>query len=58
MLLWLEQNLGTIVVALLLAALVVLIIRKLRRDRRAGKLSCGGSCGICAGCALKGRCGH
>ncbi|MBQ1704762.1 MAG: FeoB-associated Cys-rich membrane protein [Clostridia bacterium] len=58
MLLWLEQNLGTIVIALLLAALVVLIICGMRKDRRAGKRSCGGSCGSCAGCAMKGRCGH
>lgn len=52
---WLQQNLGTIAAALLLAVLVILIVRKLRRDKRTGTCSCGGSC---AGCAMKDRCQH
>ncbi|MBO4478297.1 MAG: FeoB-associated Cys-rich membrane protein [Lachnospiraceae bacterium] len=53
MLLWLENNLGTIVVAAILVLIVGLVIRGLILDRRAGKTSCGSNCG---GCALAGKC--
>jgi flagellar biogenesis protein FliO len=53
MLLWLETNLGTILVALVLIAIVALIVRKLIRDKRSGRSSCG--CG-CANCAMHGKC--
>ncbi len=51
--LWLKDNLVTIAVCLVLAAIVVLIIRSMIRDRRAGRSPCGGnctSCGVCGGC--------
>ena len=50
---WLSANLGTILVALALAAVVVLIIRKLIRDKKKGKCSCGTKC---SGCAMNGSC--
>lgn len=53
MLLWLENNWGTLLVAAVLALIVGLVIYKMILDRRAGKTSCGGNC---AGCALAGRC--
>ncbi len=46
-----SQNLGTILISLALAAGVALILRKLLRDRRAGKSACSCSCsGACQGC--------
>ncbi len=41
------DNAGTIVVALGLAAVVIAVIRVLRRDRKQGRSLCGGSCGHC-----------
>lgn len=50
------NNLGTIAVGLILLAVVVLILVGMRRDRRAGKHSCGGDCSCCAGaCACHGE---
>ena len=53
---WLAANIGTVVVLLILLAAVGLVIRKLVRDKRAGKTYCGcsesGTCsGHCAGCS-------
>lgn len=49
-------NLPTLAVAAVLAGIVALILRKMIRDRRAGKNSCGcggGKCGgSCASCPL------
>lgn len=53
MLLWLQQNIGTIIVCIVLLAVVGLIIGKIIKDKRKGKSSCG--CG-CAHCALRGQC--
>ena len=57
---WLQANYGTILVALLLLTMVVLIIRRLILDKRAGKHICGGSCGSCgggcSGCPMQGQC--
>ncbi|MBR7020113.1 MAG: FeoB-associated Cys-rich membrane protein [Lachnospiraceae bacterium] len=50
---WLTDNLGTILVSLVLVAIVVLIVRKQIRDRLAGRTSCG--CG-CENCASRGIC--
>ena len=50
---WFAENRGTIIVFLIVAFCVALVIRKLVRDRRKGKLSCG--CG-CANCAMHGMC--
>ena len=48
-----RDNLGTIVISLLLATAVILIILKMVRDKRKGKSSCG--CG-CEGCAMRNSC--
>lgn len=50
---WLIDNLGTIVVTLLLIAIVVAIINKLIQDKRKGISSCGHNCGSCA---MSGSC--
>ena len=60
MLFWLQANLLTIVVGLILLGVVVLIVRRLVLDKRAGKHICGGSCGSCGGgcggCPMQGQC--
>ena len=60
MLSWLQANLGSIVVVLVLLAVVALIVRRLVMDRKAGKHICGGSCGSCGGgcqgCPMQGQC--
>ena len=53
MLTWIAANAGTIVMSLVLLTVSTLIVRKMLRDRRAGKTSCG--CG-CEHCAMSGRC--
>lgn len=50
---WLVNNLGTILISLALITIVVIIIMKLRKDKKAGKSSCGGNC---AHCAMAGSC--
>ena len=50
---FLSANIGTIVVALILAAVVGLVIMKMIKNKKEGKSSC--SCG-CADCAMKGKC--
>ena len=50
---WLKDNLGTIIVSLVLASAVILIIVKMIRDKKKGKTSSG--CG-CAGCAMRASC--
>ena len=50
---WLAANISTIVIGLVLAAIVVAIILKLVRDKKAGRSSCG--CG-CSNCAMSGTC--
>lgn len=46
---WFTANMGTIVVSLILAVIVVLDIRKIIRDRRKGIKSCGMNCPGCTG---------
>ena len=53
MLQWISENIGTIVVGLVLLAVVILIVRIMMRDKKQGKSSCGGNC---AGCAACGSC--
>ncbi len=53
MITWLTENASTLAVAFVLLVVVALIIRKLIRDRRAGRTSCG--CG-CANCPSRGMC--
>lgn len=50
---WLVQNLGTIVVSLVLLTVIGCIIRGMVQNRKKGKSSCG--CG-CSGCAMSGTC--
>ena len=60
MLIWIQANIGSIVVATILLIIVALIIRRLILDRKAGRHICGGSCGSCggscAGCPMHGQC--
>jgi hypothetical protein len=46
---WLTANMGTIVVSLILAVIIVLDIRKIMHDRRKGIKSCGMNCPGCTG---------
>ena len=49
---WFIDNLGTIVISLVLIGMVVGIILSMRRDKKQGKSSCGGNCSHCAmGCS-------
>lgn len=50
---FITQNIGTIAVLLVLAFVIGMIIRKMRRDKKEGKSGCG--CG-CGGCAMKDSC--
>lgn len=50
MLAWLTENLGTIVVALRLLAVVTAIIVSMIRDKKKGKSSCGCDCAHCGCC--------
>ena len=50
MLTFLINNAGTIVTALVLAAVVFHVVRSMARDRKAGRGGCGGRCGACGAC--------
>ncbi len=50
---WIINNLGTIVIFIVLAAVVCMILRSMKKNKCAGKTSCG--CG-CAHCAMRGKC--
>lgn len=54
MLEFLQNNWGSLLVGAIILAVVVLIVIKLVRDRKAGKFTCGGNCGSCGAC--KGHC--
>ncbi|MDO5132135.1 MAG: FeoB-associated Cys-rich membrane protein [Eubacteriales bacterium] len=41
------MNLGTFVVILLLILIVFFAVRSIVRDKKAGRSSCGSSCGCC-----------
>ena len=57
MLSWLQMNIGSIFVVLVLMAVIALIVRRLILDKKAGRHICGGSCGGgCGGCPMQGRC--
>ena len=51
---WFMNNLGTIITFLILVAVVVLIIRRMKKDEAEGKSSCGAGCKCCS---LHGKCG-
>lgn len=44
---FLLENIGTIIVGLVILAIVVLIIYKMIKDRKKGKSSCGCGCSNC-----------
>ena len=48
MLAWISENLATIIITLVLVAIVTAIIIAMRKDKKAGKSSCGGNCAHCA----------
>ncbi len=50
---WLQNNIGTVVVCAVLVLIFAAIAVKMIKDRKQGKPSCG--CG-CAGCAIQGKC--
>ena len=51
MLVWLYENLGTIIISLVLIAIVALITIKLIKDKQKGKCACGHNCAHCAMCS-------
>ena len=51
--LWLSENLGTIVISLMLIVIVALIIKGMISDKKKGRSSCG--CG-CSQCPMSGAC--
>ena len=55
---WLSANLINILLVAVIAAVVVLLIRGMIRDKKAGKSSCGGSCASCGACSSCGSCGR
>ena len=50
---WFMNNLGTIITFIILAAVVILIIRQMKKDKAEGKSSCGAGC---KSCAMHGKC--
>ncbi len=51
MFVWLADNIGTIVILLVLILIVCGIVCKLAGDRKKGRSSCGGNCAHCGMCA-------
>ena len=56
MLAWLSANFVNIVLVAVIAAVVILLIRGMVRDRKAGKTSCGCNCADCGACSACGKC--
>ena len=56
MLSWLSANLINIALIAVIAASVVLLIRSMIRDRKAGKSACGGNCACCGACSACSAC--
>ncbi len=50
---WIAENIGTILITAALVLIVALIARKLIKDKKKGKSSCGCNC---AHCAMAGSC--
>ncbi len=53
MLEFIKDNVGTIVISLILIGIFALIIKSMIRDKKKGKSSCGCNC---AHCAMAGAC--
>lgn len=47
MLVWLSENIGTILISLVLLAVVIGVIAGMRKDKKKGKSACGCNCGHC-----------
>lgn len=52
---WLAENLGTMILCVILAAVVALVIISMVRRKKKGKSSCGCNC---TGCPMSGSCHH
>lgn len=50
---WILNNIGTAVVLVVLLSVIAAIIRYIKKEKAAGKTSCG--CG-CKNCAMNGHC--
>ena len=50
---WIAENIGTIIICLVLILIVALIIVNLIKDKKKGKTTCGNNC---AHCAMAGSC--
>ncbi len=53
MLVWLQNNIGTIIICAVLLAIVGEIVAVMAKNKKKGKSSCG--CG-CENCAMNGAC--
>ena len=53
MLLWLGENMGTILVSVILILIVTCIIMTLIKDKKQGRSSCGGNCRMCCSACKK-----
>ena len=51
MLEFLQNNWGSFAVGAVVLAVIVLIVMKLARDKKAGRYTCGGNCGSCGACS-------
>ena len=52
---WIAENMGNILITLILIAIVVGSILSIRKDKKQGKSSCGGNCAHCHMCAVSDR---
>ena len=50
MILWITENIGTIVVSLILILIVTGAILTMIRDKKQGRSCCGGNCSKCGMC--------
>ncbi len=53
MLLWMQDNLSTIITAMVLVFAVICVVLVMLRNKKKGRSSCGGSC---AGCVMASNC--
>ena len=51
MLEFLQNTWGSFAVGAVVLAVIVLIVMKLVRDKKAGRYTCGGNCGSCGACS-------
>ena len=50
---WFSENIGTIIVSLILSGIVAAIIANMVKKKKQGKTTCGYGC---ASCAMRGAC--